>query len=46
MNTLSVITLIIVGGLVAIFALDTINNIANKIIDSKKNKNNFEGDKK
>lgn len=46
MNTPVIITLIIVGGLVTICAIDAIKNIVNKIIDGKRINTIFKGDKK
>ena len=46
MTTPVIITLIIVGGLVAISAISAIKDTIHKIIECKKIKNIFEGDKK
>lgn len=46
MTTPVIITLIICGSIVAICALDALNNIVNKIIECKKIKNIFKGEEK
>lgn len=46
MTTPVIITLIIVGGLVALSIIGAIKETVNKIIECKKIKNIFEGDKK
>lgn len=46
MTTPVIITLIIVGGLVAVSIISSIKDIVNKIIESKKINTIFKGDKK
>ena len=46
MTTPVIITLIIIGGLITISAIDAIKNIAGKIIEGKRINTIFKGDKK